>query len=364
MKIKELIKPIEELAPLSYQESYDNAGLLVGSFSDEVESALICLDITEEVIDEAIEKGTGIVICHHPIVFGGLKRFNGNNLVERCVIKAIKNDIAIYAAHTNLDAVEGGVSTRLAQKIGLENVKMLQTKRGELQKLVTYVPTEHSQAVKDALFSAGAGTIGEYDRCSFSVSGTGSFRATGDAKPYVGEVGTVHLEQEERVEVVVPKVLSGKVVSALLSAHPYEEVAYDLFALENKYSKVGIGAVGTLPEAIDEEEYLKKIKSILGGGCIRHSALRGKKVKKVALCGGSGAFLIKTALGVGADLYVTGDVKYHDFFLAEGKMVIADVGHYESEQFTSEIFRDILTKNFPTFALHLSEHSKNPIQYL
>jgi len=364
MKIKDLIKPIEAFAPLSYQESYDNAGLIVGKYDTNVDSALICLDITEEIIDEAIEQKAGIIISHHPIIFGGLKRLNGNTLVERCVIKAIKNDIALYAAHTNLDAVEHGVSAKLAERIGLKNIKMLKGMPNELLKLSVFVPLSHTEAVASALFEQGAGHIGNYDCCSFSVEGTGTFRGDENTNPYAGKKLVLHSEPEKRIEVVLPKAKKAQVVHALLSAHPYEEVAYDLYPIENMYNKAGIGAIGTLPEPEDELSFLEQVKVLLGNGVIRHSELRGKPIQKVALCGGSGSFLIQAAKSQRADLFITADIKYHDFFLAEQKIILADVGHFESEQFTCEIFRDILMKNFPTFALHLSEHSKNPIQYL
>lgn len=364
MKIRELIRPIEQLAPLSYQESYDNSGLLVGSYSQEVQSALVCLDLTEDIIDEAAAKGAGIIICHHPIIFGGLKRLNGSNMVERCVIKAIKHDIAIYAAHTNLDAVHGGVSTRLAEQLGLTGIRMLQQMKGELLRLVTFAPMQFAEEVRQALFDAGAGTIGNYDCCSYSTSGTGSFRAMEGANPFVGKPGELHREPEERIETILPRARKNAVLAALERSHPYEEVAYDLIAIENNYPSAGIGAIGMLPEAEDEHEFLQRAKAILGTGSLRCSAPTGRKVRKVAVCGGSGAGLIRTAISSGADVYITADIKYHDFFLPEGKILVADAGHFETEQFTCGLIRDILINNFSNFAVQLSERSKNPIHYL
>lgn len=364
MKIRDLIRPLEELAPLSFQESYDNAGLLVGSYSQEVSSALICLDLTEEVLDEAIEKGAQIVICHHPIVFGGIKRLNGSNLVERCVMKAVKHDIAIYAAHTNLDAVHGGVSTRLAEIIGLQDIRMLQEMKAELMKLVTFVPSEFAEKVRQALYAAGAGSIGQYDSCSFSSAGTGRFRGGEGTHPFVGKTGLLHCEAEERIELMMPRSRKSAVLKALFVAHPYETPAYDLIALENTYPLAGIGAIGILTEPEDEMAFLSRVKKLLGAGSVRHSTPTGRTIQKVALCGGSGAGLIKTAIAAGADIYITADVKYHDFFLAENKIIIADAGHFETEQFTCELIRDILINKFHNFAAHLSERIKNPIHYL
>jgi dinuclear metal center YbgI/SA1388 family protein len=364
MKIRDLVRPLEMLAPLCYQESYDNAGLLVGNYSQEVCSALVCLDITEDVVDEAIAAGAGIIISHHPIVFGGLKRLTGRTLVERCVIKAVKHDIALYAAHTNLDAVHGGVSTKLAEMIGLQDIRMLQEMKGELLKLVTFAPVQYADEVRRSLNAAGAGSIGNYDSCSFSSEGTGRFRAKEGADPFVGQIGEMHREQEERIELILTRSRQSAVLKALTDAHPYEEVAYDLIALENTYPLAGIGAIGVLAEPEDEQAFLQRVKSILGAASLRCSAFSGRKVHTVALCGGSGAPLIRTAISEGADVYITGDIKYHDFFLAENSILLADAGHFETEQFTCMLIRDILINNFHNFAVHLSERSKNPIHYL
>lgn len=364
MKVKDIIAPIERMAPVSYQESYDNAGLIVGEYNQEVSGVLICLDVIESVIDEAVEKGANLIIAHHPIVFKGLKRFNGSNYVERTVIKAIQNNIAIYAAHTNIDSVKGGVSDKICDLIGLKNKKILSPLQDDLKKLVTFVPKDYAEKVRTALFEVGAGCIGNYDSCSFNAEGSGTFRGGEGTNPFVGEKGKVHMEAELRIETVFPSHLKGKVIGALLDAHPYEEVAYDIYAIENDNPEVGLGMIGELEKAEESIEFLKRIKTIFKTGCIRHTDLVKKEIKKVAVCGGSGSFLLRKAIAKKADVFVTGDFKYHEFFDAEGKIIIADIGHFESEQFTRDIFYEIVTKNFPNFAVHISEINSNPINYL
>jgi len=364
MKIQEITSIIEELAPLAYQESYDNAGLIVGNPNDEVKGVLICLDSTEEIVDEAVSKGCDLIVAHHPIVFSGLKKLNGKNYIERTIIKAIKNNIAIYAAHTNLDNVTNGVSFTMAQKIGLINCKVLAPKVNLLNKIVTFCPTRETEKVRQAMFDAGAGAIGEYGECSFNVEGTGTFKAGDNTTPYVGKKNERHLEPEVRIETVAVTHQVNKVVKALIQAHPYEEVAYDIYPLNNSVNTVGSGVIGELQQEEEEHTFLKRLKSDLKTDCIRHTHLRNKKVKRVALCGGSGSFLLNDAIKANADIFITGDFKYHQFFDAEGKIVIADVGHYESEQFINELFYELLTEKITNFAVRLSEINTNPINYL
>ena len=364
MIIREIITYIETVAPPAFQESYDNAGLIIGDPETTVTSALITLDVTEAVIDEAIETGCELIIAHHPILFKGIKRLNGTNYVERCVIKAIKNDIAIYAAHTNLDSVIGGVNTKICEKIGLTDLRILAPVKEQLLKLVTFIPDDHLDNVRDALFAAGAGSIGKYDKCSFGTEGTGTFRGGKESNPYVGDVGEYHFEKETRIETIIPRHLKNNIMNALLKTHPYEEVAYDIYPLENTLQQVGAGMIGELPGAEHEIDFLSRLLQIFGCKNIRHTYLLGKPVKKVAVCGGSGSFLLSAAIKAGADVFITADMKYHDFFDAEEKIVIADIGHYESEQFTKELFYEILIKKFPNFALRLSEVKTNPVLYL
>ncbi len=363
LKNKDITTFLEEVAPLRLQESYDNAGLILGSSNAEIESALITIDVTEEVVDEAIEKNAGMIIAHHPIVFSGLKKITGRNYVERVLLKAIKNDIAIYASHTNFDSITGGVNSKICEKLHLQDCKILQPAEGLLKKLVTFIPEDHAKKVRQAVFNAGAGHIGNYDSCGYNAEGLGSFRGNENTNPFVGEKGKIHFEKEIRFETIFPAYLQGKIIQALLNEHPYEEVAYDIYPLENRFDKIGAGMVGTLPEEIPETEFLQQLKDTFKTGIIKHTQLKGKPVKKIAVCGGAGSFLLNQAIAAKADVFVTGDFKYHQFFDAENKIVIADIGHFESEQFTKELFYELLTKKFPTFAVRLSEVNTNPVFY-
>jgi len=363
MKIKAITNFLEDLAPLKLQESYDNAGLILGDKNAEVSAALVTLDVTEAIVDEAIKIKANLIIAHHPIVFSGLKKITGKNYIERTLIKAIKHDVAIYAAHTNLDSVTGGVNGKICEKLGLENCKILQPAGGMLKKLVTYVPVDHANKVREAVFAAGAGQIGNYDSCSFNAHGQGTFRGSDTTNPFVGKKGEQHYENEIRVETIFPDYLQGKVINALIQAHPYEEVAYDIYSLDNKFDQIGAGMIGLLPKEKSETAFLRQLKKTFDVKMIRHTALQDKKVKKIAVCGGAGSFLLNQAIAAEADFFVTGDFKYHQFFDAENKIVIADIGHFESEQFTKELFYELLTKKFPKFAVHLSEVNTNPVFY-
>ncbi|MFZ4399148.1 MAG: Nif3-like dinuclear metal center hexameric protein [Bacteroidales bacterium] len=363
MLIKTITDLIENHAPLSYQESYDNAGLIIGSHDKEIDRAIICIDLTEDVLNEAIEKQCQLIISHHPLIFKGFKKLNGKNATERIIVKAIQQGIAVYAAHTNLDNVIQGVNSIFAEKLQLKNVRILQAKSGLLRKLVFFCPTAQADLVRNSLFEAGAGQIGNYDQCSFNSAGEGSFRANEDANPFIGEINKLHFENEIRIETIFPAYLERKILKALFTSHPYEEVAYDIYALENENQNIGSGMLGDI-EAEDEISFLQRIKEISASECVKHTSLLGKSITKVALCGGSGSFLIKDAIAAGADIFISGDIKYHDFFEAENKIIIADIGHYESEQFTKELLYSIITKKFPNFAVLISEKNTNPIHYL
>jgi dinuclear metal center YbgI/SA1388 family protein len=364
MQLKEITQFIESIAPLSFQESYDNSGLIIGHHEAEISGILIALDITEEILDEAIDKKLDLVITHHPIVFSGIKKLNGKNYIERCVAKAIKNDIAIYAAHTNLDGVFGGVNSKICEKLQLQNCRMLVPMQSFLKKLVTFVPLADADKVRKALFEAGAGHIGNYDSCSFNQNGQGSFKGNEQTNPYVGLQNQLHFEEETRIETIYPKHLQHKVIQALLKSHPYEEVAYDIYPLDNEFTLGGTGMIGELSEPLDELSFLRNLKEIFNCQVIKHTQLLGKPISKVAVCGGSGSSFLNKAIAQNADIYISGDFKYHQFFDAEQQIIIADIGHYESEQFTKEVFYELLTKNFPKFAVHLSEISTNPVKYL
>lgn len=364
MKLREITDALENFAPLAYQESYDNAGLICGDPEMDISSALICLDSTEAVLDEAIAMGANMVIAHHPIVFSGLKKFTGKNYVERVIIKAIRNNIAIYAAHTNLDNVHNGVNAKIAEKLGLKNCRILVPQKGVMKRLITYCPEEKAEEVRNAMFNAGAGRIGNYEQCSFNSIGEGTFKAGEGAEPYVGEIGKLAREKEVKIETVYPAWLENKIVSAMIKAHPYEEVAYDLIALTNTHPGVGSGLIGELDTEVAELDFLKSLKKTMKTENVKYTSLRQKPIKKVALCGGSGSFLLGDAIRAGADVFVSSDFKYHQFFDTDNQIVIADIGHYESEQFTAELFYELLNKNFSTFALHLSKINTNPIKYL
>jgi len=365
MKVSDVVNYLNTIAPPAYQESYDNARLIVGDRQAEVKGILICLDTVEEIIDEAIERNCNLVVAHHPIVFGGLKSFTGKNYVERVVIKAIKHDIAIFAAHTNLDNVfVNGVNAKIGEKLGLINTSILAPKKNKLQKLQVFVPNKAIEKVSQALFDAGAGEIGNYSECSFKSAGEGSFKANESANPNVGEIGQRHYEAEHKVEVIFPAFKQGAVVRAMKTAHPYEEVAYDIFQLENYVPTIGSGLVGELEEPIETMAFLQRLKKQMKTACIRHTTVCKKEIKRVALCGGAGSFLLKNAIAAQADIFITGDFKYHQFFDAEEQIIIADIGHYESEQFTIELFYELLTQKFRKFAIYCTNINTNPINYI
>ncbi|HMG83629.1 MAG TPA: Nif3-like dinuclear metal center hexameric protein [Ferruginibacter sp.] len=363
MKIQDITSYLETIAPLSLQESYDNAGLITGNAQWDCTGIITALDATEDVVKEAIAKKCNLIVAHHPIVFGGLKKITGKDYVEKTIITAIKNDIAIYAIHTNLDNVLNGVNGAIADKLGLIDRRILQPKKDILKKLVTFVPTEKLEVVRDAIFSAGGGNVGNYSECSFTVPGEGTFKGNEKTTPYVGKPGERHTEKETRVELVFPGWLENEVIKAMMSAHPYEEVAYDVISLDNLYQNIGSGLVGQLEKPISEADFLHLLKKAFTLSVIRHTPLTGKMVQKVALCGGSGSFLTGAAIAAGADFYVTGDVKYHEFFDANGKLVIADIGHYESEQFTIDLLFAILSEKFLNFAVLKTGVVTNPVHY-
>lgn len=355
MKIKDITNYLETIAPLAYQESYDNAGLIVGNPNAECEKALLCLDSIESVVDEAIELGCNLIIAHHPIVFGGLKKFTGKNYIERTVIKAIKNDIAIYAAHTNLDNVRQGVNAKIAEKLGLQNCEILAPKKNLLKQISVLCPLAQADALRQALFNVGVGYVGDFDNTSFNVLGVSTFENS--------DLQQQAQQGEIKIEAIYAAPIEGRVLGAIHKTHPQPKPTYTIVSLDNRYQQVGSGMIGELSEPVNEKEFLKTLKNNMQTPCVRHTALRRKKVRKVAVCGGAGSFLLSTAMARGADVFVTADYKYHQFFDAEGKIVIADIGHYESEQFTMELFQELLQKKFSNFAAVLSNTNTNPVKY-
>lgn len=364
MKIKEIIHALEMFAPLPLQDGFDNAGLQVGLTDAEATGALLCLDVTEAVVDEAITMGLNLIVAHHPLLFKGYKSITGKDYIERCIIKALKNDIVIYAMHTNMDNAMQGVSFKMAEKIGLQKVRFLVPKEQSLLKLVTFVPVRRAEAVREALFAAGCGHIGKYDACSYNVEGQGTFRAGEGTHPYCGTVGELHVEPETRIETILPAFRRTAVERALKEAHPYEEPAYDFYPVANIWQQAGAGVVGELAEPETETEFLKRIKRLFEVGCVKHSKMTGRLIQTVALCGGSGAFLLPQAVGARADVYITGEVKYHDYFSFENDILVAEIGHYESEQYTKEIFYSIIREAFPALEVSMTRVNTNPVKYL
>ncbi len=362
MKIKNIIQQLENFAPISLQENYDNAGLIIGDAEASITGIIISLDCTETVVDEAIANNCNLIVAHHPIIFAGLKKINGKNYIERTVIKAIKNDVAIYAIHTNLDNVYDGVNKKIADKIELKNTRILTSKKGLLKKLVTYVPVKFAENIKEKLFEAGAGNIGNYSHCSFTTQGFGTYTANTHAKPFAGLAEKLHIENETRIETIYPLYLETQVIEALIKNHPYEEVSYDIYSTEIKHNKVGSGIIGELQQEMTPKDFLHYLKIKMELDVIRFTSFN-KNIKQVAICGGAGSFLLKDALTQKADALITADFKYHEFFDAEQSLMITDIGHYESEKFTKELLSDLILKNNPTFAVLLSKTNTNPVSY-
>lgn len=363
MQIKAITSFLENYAPLGSQASFDNCGLLVGDANAEVQSVLVCLDCTEEILEEAIELGANLIIAHHPLIFKGIKKLNGKNYVERTIIKAIKNDLAIYAIHTNLDHSIKGVNAEIARRLGVENPRILLPNENVLSKLVVFTPADYVRNVETAMFHAGAGNIGNYSECNFVSEGIGAFKPMEGADPFEGKVGSRTKTEETKIEVLVSDHVLPAVIRAMIDAHPYEEVAHDIIPLKNRNQEEGSGMIGELKNPMDALTFLAQLKQTFHCGIIRHTELTGKTIRTVAFCGGSGSFLLPQALQQKADIYITADYKYHEFFDADGQLIIADIGHYESEQFTTNLIVEVLTKNFAKFAVHNTRVNTNPINY-
>ena len=364
MTIKNITNYIEELAPLNYAEDFDNVGLLIGNYQTKVTGVLVTLDTLEETVDEAIANNCNLIVSFHPIIFSGLKKINGNSYVERVVLKAIQHNIAIYAPHTALDNSNNGVSAKMCEVLGLINSKVLIPKTGIIKKLTTYVPHKNAESLRNALFKENAGNIGNYDNCSFNSLGEGTYRGNEKSNPTIGEKGVLHTEPETKISIVFEDKNQNKILKALQENHPYEEVAYEIVTTDNVHQNIGMGMIGELEHEMSEKDFLSFLKETMKTACVRHSAFINKKIKKVAVLGGSGSFAISNAKRAGADAYVSADFKYHEFFKAENSILLADIGHYESEQFTKNLLVDYLTKKFSNFAIILSEKSTNPIYYI
>lgn len=362
-KIKDICNFLDAYAPPALQESYDNATLITGNPKDEVTAILVTLDATEEIVDEAIETGCNLIVAHHPIVFKGLKSFTGKNYVERTIIKAIQNNIAIYACHTNLDNVNTGVNKKICDVLGLVNTNILAPKSSTLKKLTVFVPKENADKVTKALNDAGAGQLGNYKNCSFSSDGIGAFEPTENAKPHLGKINELERVEETKIEVLLPAYAEGAVLNAMKQSHPYEEIAYYLQTLDNKNQEIGSGMIGELEEAMPTADFFIYLKSKMNLTTFKHTKITTDTIQKVAVCGGAGSFLLRNALSKNADIFISSDFKYHEFFDAENKIIIADIGHYESEVFTKDLFSEIISKKFANIALRLSKANTNPIVY-
>ncbi|MFC0603989.1 Nif3-like dinuclear metal center hexameric protein [Winogradskyella pulchriflava] len=364
MIIQDVINHLHDLAPLAYAEDFDNVGLLVGDKNQKVSGILVTLDTLEAVVDEAIANNCNLIVSFHPIIFNGLKKLTGKTYVERVVIKAIQNNIAIFSIHTALDNAIEGVNSIICEQLGLKNKKILIPQSGTIKKLQTYVPQNNAEELRKALFKAGAGSIGNYEFCSFNTQGEGTYKGNEDSNPVIGKKGKLHTENETAISVTYKKHLESKVLKALFEAHPYEEVAYEIFTLDNNNQHIGMGMIGELPTEMNATECLRYVKQNMQTDCIRHSKLIDRPIKKIAVLGGSGSFAISAAKASGADLFVTADLKYHDFFSAENSIILADIGHYESEQFTKSFLVDYLSKKITNFAIILSKTNTNPVKYL
>ncbi|WP_299396085.1 Nif3-like dinuclear metal center hexameric protein [uncultured Gelidibacter sp.] len=364
MIIQDVINHLEKLAPLAYAEEFDNVGLLVGDKNQQLKGVLVTLDTLENVVDEAIEKNCNLIVSFHPIIFKGLKKLNGTNYVERVVLKAIKHDIAIYAIHTALDNCLQGVNDIICDTLGIADKKILLPQKNTIKKLTTYVPQKDADALRSALFSAGAGQIGNYDDCSFNTEGIGTFRGNEASDPKVGERFEYRQEQETQISVTFQKHLERNILQSLVENHPYEEVAFEVTTLDNYNQHIGIGMVGELPNEMKTDDFLQFVKQKMNVATIRHSELIKDKVKRIAVLGGSGSFAIAAAKSAKADMLITADLKYHDFFSAENQIILADIGHYESEQHTKTFLANYLSKKITNFAVVLSTINTNPVKYL
>lgn len=361
--VRDITNHLEAIAPPAYQESYDNVGLVLGNIETTVTGVLICLDVTEAVLQEAKDHHCNLVIAHHPLIFKPLHKITGSTLVERCVLQAIQQGTAIYTLHTNLDNAPQGVSHRLATTLGLTQLSVLAPKAGTIAKLTTYVPPSHLEGVVEALHNAGAGHIGHYSHCSFTSPGKGTFIPTAEAQPHVGIASQRMQVPEHRLEVRFPMHLAAAVQQALQSAHPYEEAVYDIQPLTHHTADVGAGIIGILPTDLSTEAFLHHLKATLQLACVRHTAPLDRPIRRVAVCGGAGSALIQETIRQQADAFVTADIKYHDFFQAEGKVLIADVGHYESEVGTIALIHQLLSEKFANIALLQSSTITNPVHY-
>ena len=363
VSINNIIDLLDEWAPPAYAEDFDNVGLLVGDSSKQCTGVLVSHDCIEVVLDEALDTNCNLIVCFHPILFTGLKKITGRDYVEKVILKAIRNEIAIYALHTRLDNHPEGVNKLLSDRLGLLESKVLIPKPSGLKKLSTYVPKSDVDDVLQALHQAGAGAIGNYSECSFILEGKGQFRGNEKSQPHIGNPSEKTQVEEVQIQVVFESYLKEKIQNALITAHPYENIAYEIFILDNTLDKVGIGRIGKLAQPHTEEQFLSFVKEKLQTQLIRHSPFTRKPIETVAVLGGSGSFAISNALSQKADAFITADLKYHHFYQGGNTLLLLDVGHFESEQFIKNLIVDYLSKKLPNFAIILSHAKTNPVNY-
>jgi dinuclear metal center YbgI/SA1388 family protein len=361
--VAELLKKIEEIIYPSWQEHYDNAGFQIGNPTDELTGVVVSLDVTFDVLNFAVQEGANLIISHHPMFFHPLKNILLDNERGKLVAYCIENKLNIYSIHTNLDKSALGINYSIAEELGLKNIETLAPEKGYLKKLVTFCPHEFADKVRDAIFQAGAGVIGNYDSCSYNVEGYGTFKGNEQTNPFVGEKGKLHKEPETRIETIFPAEKEAKVIEALLTSHPYEEVAYDIYSLDNIWPQVGLGAVGYLFQPMPLDVFLQEVKRIFEVPFVKYSKGFQTEIKRVAVCGGTGISLLSRAVASGADVFITSDIKYHDFQQAYGKIHLIDVGHYEMEMLGMKKIYEYIFKLLHNFAKVKLYRNQNIVQY-
>ncbi len=365
MTCKEIIKYFEEWAPKEIAWQKDNVGLQVGSLNNKLNNILLCLELHDQVIDDAIKKNCNLIISHHPLLFQPLKKIDlQNDKNSKLIEKLIKNNITLYSAHTNLDFTKEGVSFELAKKLKLNNIDFLVHQNSNQYKLSVFVPVDFVDKVANAIFENGGGRIGEYTNCSFRTKGNGTFKGSGNSNPYLGEKNKIELVEEIKLEVLVDSWKLKKILTAIFETHPYEEVAYDIYPLANSNKNYGAGTIGELDKPMHQKQFLDYVADNLKIKNFRYSK-GNNKIKKVALCGGAGSDLVKDALNSGADAFITADLKYHTFQDANEKILLIDAGHYETEIHSlDEVKRKLshytIGKNINT-KIFKYEGSTNPI---
>ncbi|HUN66397.1 MAG TPA: Nif3-like dinuclear metal center hexameric protein [Bacteroidota bacterium] len=331
MVLRDIDRLLEEWAPKALAWEGDNVGIQIGNPSGKIRTILLALDLTDEVVREAVRRRADLVMTHHPLLFRPPRALRTDDRTGRLALALARNNIALHALHTNLDFAPGGVSHALAKELGLDRIATLQPLTGQFQKIVVFVPLSHSDAVMEAMAGEGAGRIGNYDRCSFRTAGSGTFRPLSGARPYTGSAGVLEQVGEERIEMIVPRWKSGRVIEAMRRVHPYEEVAFDLFDLATEVTGYGAGAVGSLPRAMTLRGFLAHVRRRLGTPHLRYAGRPERPVRTVAVCGGSGGEYLPAALRAGADAFVTADLRYHTFQGCDGALALIDAGHYETE---------------------------------